>query len=171
MTQVPVTTVTQVLGFTNSEIRKFLHLFTRLSDQKFQFQAIHLSCHSFTQYRCSNSFNWPIDRILSGASIPDQSGPRRDGNEKGTPNSPSPGITGTSPLDCIRVLNWTVVGGVLPLRRGAVGIFYSPSRLGGVRVTKEEKSMKRKVSKAKKHKANNKKKKKKKWEREKRNKN
>ena len=42
----------------------------------------------------------PIDRTLSGATIPSQSGPGSNGNEGVLRNPQSPSITGTSPSDC-----------------------------------------------------------------------
>ena len=39
-------------------------------------------------------------------------------------------ITGTSPSDCLLSYPGHSFGGVLPLCRGAVGVFYFPSRLG-----------------------------------------
>ena len=67
-----------------------------------------------------------IDRALSGAIIPGQSRPGSNGN-KGVFHIPqSPSITGTSLLDClVSYPGHTLEGGVLPLCRGAVGVFYS----------------------------------------------
>ena len=42
----------------------------------------------------------------------------------------SPSITGTSTSDCLVSYLGHSLGGVLPLSRGAVGVFYSPRRLG-----------------------------------------
>ena len=42
----------------------------------------------------------------------------------------SPSITGTSPSDCLVSYPGHSLVSVLPLCRGAVGVFYSPSRLG-----------------------------------------
>ena len=71
-----------------------------------------------------------IDRTLSGAPTLDQSWPGRDGNE-GILHIPLiSSITQTSPSDCLLSISRTVVGRVLPLYREAVGVFYSPSRLG-----------------------------------------
>ena len=48
----------------------------------------------------SNSSIWPIDRTLSGATTPVQSGPKSDDNEW-VPRLPqSSSITEASPLDC-----------------------------------------------------------------------
>ena len=60
-----------------------------------QFQAI--------QFSISTQFSsiWLIDRILSGASTPGQSGPGSDGKEVALCISQSSGITGTSPSDCL----------------------------------------------------------------------
>ena len=50
---------------------------------------------------------------------------------KGTPHPPSSSIAGTSPSDClVSYPGHSLRGGVLPLCREAVGVFYSPSRLG-----------------------------------------
>ena len=71
----------------------------------------------------------PIDRALSVATIPDQSGPESNGNE-GELNIPqSPSITGTSSSNCLVSYPGHQLdgGGVLPLYRGAVSVFYSPS--------------------------------------------
>ena len=74
----------------------------------------------------SNSSIWPIDKTLSDAIILGQNGPGSDGNEEVLC---IPQITGASPSDCF-VSYGTLVGGVLPNNRDAVGEFYSPSRLG-----------------------------------------
>ena len=71
----------------------------------------------------------PIDRALSGATIPGQSGPGSDSNE-GVLHIPlSFSITGTSPSDWLVSYpgHSLVVGG--SLCREAVGLFYSPSQL------------------------------------------
>ena len=49
----------------------------------------------------SNSSSWPIDRTLSGATTPGQSGPRSNGNEGVLHIPQSFSITGASPLDCL----------------------------------------------------------------------
>ena len=46
-----------------------------------------------------NSYIWRIDRTLSGATTPGQSGPVSDGNEEVLGIIQSPSITGTSPSD------------------------------------------------------------------------
>ena len=43
----------------------------------------------------------PIDRALSGASMPGQSGPGSNGNEGVLYIPQSPSITGISPSDCL----------------------------------------------------------------------
>ena len=74
----------------------------------------------------------PIDRALSGATIPDQSRPGNNGNEGVLCVPQSSRITGTSPSDCLVLyLGYSLVG-VLPLHRGAVSVFYCPSRLGKI---------------------------------------
>ena len=89
------------------------------------FQTIHFSISM--QF----SFISPIDRAPSGATIPGQSEAGSEGNEEVLRIPQSSSITGTSLSDCL-VSNLGLVGRVLPLCRGAVGVFYSPSRLGDV---------------------------------------
>ena len=50
----------------------------------------------------SNISIWPIDRTLSGATIPDQSGPVSDGNEEEIHIPQTSCITGASPSDCLK---------------------------------------------------------------------
>ncbi len=72
----------------------------------------------------------PVNRTLLGASTPGQSEPGNDGN-KGVLRIPqSSSIAGTSPSDCLVSYPGHLLGGVLPLCREAVGVFYSPHRLG-----------------------------------------
>ena len=74
------------------------------------FQTIQLSISSQFQYqkivlfqtiRLSISTHTPIDRTLSGATTPGQSGPGSDGNEGVLRILQSSSITGTSPSDCL----------------------------------------------------------------------
>ena len=54
----------------------------------------------FKQFRLAVSSIYPIDRALSGATIPGKSGPENNG-KKGVLRIPqSSSITGTSPSDC-----------------------------------------------------------------------
>ena len=63
-----------------------------------------------------------MDRAYSGATIPGQCGPGINGNEEGLRIPRGSSITVTSPGH--------LLVGFLPFCRGAVGEFYSPSRLG-----------------------------------------
>ena len=74
---------------------------------------------------------WPIERAISGATTPGQSGPVSDGNDGVLHIPQSSSITGTSPSDCLVLYPRHSFGGVLLLCEGAVDIFYSPSRQGG----------------------------------------
>ena len=69
----------------------------------------------------------PIDRALSGATPPGQSGPGINGN-KGVLRFPqSSSITGTTPSDCLLSYpGYSLVGS----HPSAIGVFYRPSRLG-----------------------------------------
>ena len=109
------------------------------------------------QFGLSTHFSpiWPIDSNPIAATTQSQSGPGSDGKE-GVLHIPlSSSITGTSPSDCLvsypghllqesyssaelqlvystAPANWVtrrLVGGVLPLCRDAVSLFYSPSQL------------------------------------------
>ena len=71
-----------------------------------------------------------MDRALSGATIPGQSGPRNNDNEVVVRIPQSSSITGISLSDCLVSYQDTRGGGGLPLCREVVGVFYSPSRLG-----------------------------------------
>ena len=78
----------------------------------------------------SDSLVLPIDRFLSGATTPGQSGPGSNGN-KGVLHIPQMSKAGASPSDCLMsYLGYLLGGGVLPLSRDAVGVFYTHSRLG-----------------------------------------
>ena len=78
----------------------------------------------------SNSSIQPIDRTLSGATIPGLSGPGSDGNEGVLHIPQSSSITGTSPSDCFMSYPGQSLRGVLPLCRNTFSVFYSASRLG-----------------------------------------
>ena len=71
-------------------------------------------------------------RALSGTTTPGLSGPGSDGNEGVFCIPQSSSIIGTSPSDCLVSYLGHSLRGVLPLRRGAVGVFYSPSRVGKI---------------------------------------
>ena len=79
-------------------------------------------------------FIWPIDSTLSGVTTADQSRPGSDDNKRVLRIPKSSGITGASPIRLFSVISKTLVGGVLPLWRDAVGVFCSPNRLGHVKV-------------------------------------
>ena len=73
---------------------------------------------------------WPIDRTLSDATTRGLSGSGADGNERLLRIPQSSSITETSPSDCLVSYLGHSLEGLLLLHREAVGIFYSPSRLG-----------------------------------------
>ena len=74
----------------------------------------------------SNSSIWPLDRNLSGATIPGQSEPGTNGN-KGVLHIPQISTTGTSPSDDLASYPRHSLGESYP---SAVGVFNSRSRLG-----------------------------------------
>ena len=57
---------------------------------------------------------WPIDRTLSGATTPDQGGPRSDGNEGVLYIPQSSSITWTSPSNCLVSYPGKSSGGAYP---------------------------------------------------------
>ena len=68
---------------------------------------------------------------LSDAITTDQSGPGSNGNEGVLRIPQSSSIAGTSPSDClVSYPGHSLGGGVLPLCREAIDVFYSPSRQG-----------------------------------------
>ena len=71
----------------------------------------------------------PIDRALSSATIPGQSGPESNGNEGVLRIPQSPSISATSPSDYLLSYQGHLLG-ILPLCRGTIGVFYSTDRQG-----------------------------------------
>ena len=72
----------------------------------------------------------PLIGPLSGATTPGQSGPGSNGNAGVLRIPQSSYITGTSPSDFLVYYPGQSLGDILPLYRGAVGVFYSPNWLG-----------------------------------------
>ena len=71
----------------------------------------------------SNSSSWSIDRTLSSATTPGQSGPGSDGNEGILHIQLDWNFT----IRLFSVIFRIIVGGVLPFCRDAVGVFYCSS--------------------------------------------
>ena len=71
-----------------------------------------------------------MDRTISGAITPGQSGPGSGGNGGGLCIPQSYYITETSPSNCLVSYPGHSMGGVIPFCSDVVGLFYSPSRLG-----------------------------------------
>ena len=69
-----------------------------------------------------------IGRTLSGAAIPGKRVPRSDWNERALRITQNSSIIEDSPSDCsVPYPGHSLGGGVLPLRRDAVGVFCSSS--------------------------------------------
>ena len=79
----------------------------------------------------SNGSIWPIDKTLSSASIPRQSGPGSNGNEE-ILRIPQGYTDWSLAIRLFNVISKILVWAVLPLCRDAVGVFYSISQLGCV---------------------------------------
>ena len=99
---------------------------------KYGLIAKNVSISSNSVYSIHFSINMllVLFRALSGATTPGQSGPESDGNEGVLRIPQSSSTAGTSPSDCLVSFPGHSLGGVLPLCRGAVNVFYSPSWLG-----------------------------------------
>ena len=93
------------------------------------FKVLLCNSHNLTSVICLHTvFSiWPIDRTLSDATTPDQSGPWSDCN-KGLIRIPlCSNITGASPSDCLMSYPGHPLG-VLSICWDPIGVFYSPSR-------------------------------------------
>ena len=119
-----------VLCTTNSLIKYQSFVFTLLNDQRVLFQTIQLSiCHLFAL--SLNVKHWPIDRTLSGTTIPGQSvdlGARAMKWFSIFPKSPRLEPCHSMPSDGLMSYPGQLlvcVGGVLLLCRDDVDIFYS----------------------------------------------
>ena len=65
----------------------------------------------------SNTSMWPIDRTLSSATTPGQSGPGSDGNEGVVRIPQNSSINGTSPSDCLLSYPGHLLGESYPTAR------------------------------------------------------
>ena len=75
---------------------------------------------------------WPIDRTLSGATTPGQSGPGSNGKEGVLCIPQSSSIIGASPSHCLVSYSEHSLEGVLSLCRDTVGVFYNtPQKILG----------------------------------------
>ena len=86
------------------------------------------------QFSISTQFSsiWPIERTLSSATTPGQSGPGSDSNEEVLRIPPNSSIIEASPSDCLMSYPGHSLGKVLPLCREAISGFYSPNWLSQV---------------------------------------
>ena len=116
-------------------------VYTQLNVKTVLYYTIQFSVSTVTfqtiQFSISLQFNsiQPIDRALSGATSPGQSGPVINSNEGVFSILQSPSITGISPLDCLVSYPGNSLGGDLtlftqPLRSGR--IWHKVNFLSGV---------------------------------------
>ena len=92
-----------------------------------QFSISHLFALGLNVKNCSI---WLIDRTLSGAATPSQSGLGSEGNEGVLHIPQSPNVTWTSPSGyLVSYVGYSLVG-VLRHWRDVVSVFFSPSKLG-----------------------------------------
>ena len=85
------------------------------------------------QFNTSTQFIsiWLIDRTLSGATTPGQSGPGSDGNEGAIHIPQSSSITGSSPSDClVSYSRHSLVGGGLTRRQRSSRYVLQPQPTG-----------------------------------------
>ena len=120
---------------------RIVFVYTQLNVKTVLFQTVLFSLSTVSmskavlfqtiQFCISTQFSsiWPRDRTLSCASIPGQNGHRSNGNEGALCILQSSSITAASPSSCLVSIQDTRWG-CLTLCRGAVGLFYCPSRLG-----------------------------------------
>ena len=113
----------ELLCITNNSLKHKSFIQTQLNDQTVLFQAIQLSINTYF------STNWPIDRTLSGATTPGQSGHGSEGHKwiLRIPQSLTLHYWSLT-VRLFSVISRTLFGGVLLLCSEAVGVFFSPSR-------------------------------------------
>ena len=99
------------------------HLFTELNIKTVLFQAMQFSLST-------HSFIGSIDRTLSSAITPGQSGSGNDGFEGVLHISQT--FTRASPSDCLVSYSGHLLGEYYPRCRDAVDVFFSHSQLGHV---------------------------------------
>ena len=121
-----------LLCTTNDTIKYQSFVYTQLNDQTVTFQIIQFSISHLFAYSLNAKQFWPIDRTLSKATTPGQSRPGSNGNE-GVLRIPTTASLFEPPHQSVQRriedTRWRRVR-VLLLCRDAVGVFYSPSRLG-----------------------------------------
>ena len=100
-------------------------VYTQLNVKTVLFQTIQLNIS--TQFRSI----WPIDRTQSGATTQSLSGPGSDGNKVVLYILQSFSIPEALTIKLFSVISRTLVGGVLPLCRDAVSVFYRPKPMVG----------------------------------------
>ena len=90
-------------------------------------------CGQVKSFKCRKWLDisiWPIDRILTGTTSHGLSGPGSNDNE-GVIHVPIRYMSGASPSDDLfSYLRHSVGEGSPRLCKGAVGVFYSPNRVG-----------------------------------------
>ena len=116
---------------TYNSIKHLSFVYTQLNNQTVIFLTIQFNInHLFALIKFQTVLINPYIGPCRGATTPGQSGPGNDGNEEILCIPQSSSITKASPSDCLMPYPGHTLGRVLPLCRDAVGVFYSPSRLG-----------------------------------------
>ena len=114
----------------------FIHINSSISNNlvqhKYNILISKIVLYRAIQFSISTQFSSisPIDRTLTGATTPGQSGLGSDGNEEVLCIPQSSSITGASPSDCLVSYLGHSLREVLPLCRDTVSVFCSPSQLG-----------------------------------------
>ena len=123
------TVLIQTIQFSISII--FAH--TQLNIKTVLFQTI--------QFSISMQFSSikPIDKTLSGTTTLGLSGPGSNGNEGVLYIYPKYQYYWNLTIRLFSVISRTLVGGILPLCRDAVGVFYSPHRQVNLKIEDIEK--------------------------------
>ena len=107
-----------LLCITNNSIQQICLHTVKWSNSFISNHSIYHKSFIYTQFKCQSSI-WPIDRTLSGATTPGQSGLRSNGNE-GIPQIPQISKAGASLLDGLMSYLGHSLGGrrsLTPLQR------------------------------------------------------
>ena len=121
-----------MLCITYDSIKHRSFVFTQLNDQTVLFLIF--DC---TEVICCIQFKRQtvlLELTLSGDTTPGQSGPGSDGNIRVRYNAPKPKHHWNLTIWLFSFVTSTLVWGVLPLYRDAVDVFFSPRRLGWLKL-------------------------------------
>ena len=103
---------------TNNSFKYESYVYTQLNVKTVLFQTLQIIMSPFFILNLNTKQFYLTHRIISGATIPDQSGPGSDGYEGILRFSQSSSITGASPSNCLMsYLEYSWSRGCTPLQR------------------------------------------------------